>query len=591
MTDEPDEPDDDEYGEVLTLFASAISALIDIGELGLDDDHVDVATALIEEELEAVAQIAEQTARFQAKYKPTQTAAKSPPKKEIIMPTAKQVARTQDALAKAALQQLAIIGGEMTRDEDITFDGRKFVFPEQYQGDLPGLSRFVARYVEGQEEEVLVDRRFDYRPMDGAHAVYHCLKEFFGYAQSKARMGMFGKEPPQEINIAVGYENGKLQTLTVPWGDMVLPGVKNATLTITSTRDREKGDLLFLRTKCRRADKAIIDGFYEVVASYLAANSIYRGRAVNGAMEFFDVEQIKPEMFVYTEDVWAQAETNILSPMRHAQALERHGLSPKRVVLLEGPFGTGKSGLGRTSAKVAVHNGWTAITARPGVDDPFAVMQTARLYQPALVFIEDVDTFSDSLDPNYVTKLLDQFDGFGTKDVRMLLVLTTNHADRIHKGMLRPGRLDAVIHIGNMDRPGVEKLTRLVVRDSLQDDVNFDEVFEATDGFTPAYVKEAIERAVRYTIARTGDAGPIATMDLVHACNSLRAQQALQEAANDSHEKLPPLDQMFRQMVQEESNVDADSMRLVIDERINEKINGAAIVKPGGDVFANVATR
>jgi transitional endoplasmic reticulum ATPase len=38
--------------------------------------------------------------------------------------------------------------------------------------------------------------------------------------------------------------------------------------------------------------------------------------------------------------------------------------------------------------------------------------------------------------------------------------MTTNHKDEIHKGMLRPGRLDAIIEIGAMDRPGVEKLAR-----------------------------------------------------------------------------------------------------------------------------------
>ena len=487
---------------------------------------------------------------------------------------------TQQKLQEAALMQLAVIGGQLTADDDIEFNGKKFVFPEQFRGDLPGLGKFVNRYIEGQEEEILVQRMFDFRPYDGAHAVYQCLKQFFGYAQSKARQGMFGPEPPREITVATGYVNGKLVKVTVPWGDMYLPGLKKATLTITAQNDAARGQLLFLSSRCRRADKPVIDGFYNVVQTYLEENSLYRGHAVWGDMEFFDVDAVDPSMFVYDEDVWAQVETNILSPMAHADALEAHGLTPKRVVLLEGPFGTGKSGLGRTASKVAVANGWTAITARPGVDDPFAVLQTARLYQPAMVFIEDVDTFSANMDPMYVTRLLDQFDGFGTKDIRMLLVLTTNHADRIHKGMLRPGRLDAVIHIGNMDRPGVEKLTKIVVKDALDDDIDFDKVFEATTDFTPAFVKEALERAVRYTIARTGSVGPINTEDLVHACNSLRAQLALQEAASDSHEKLPPLDQMFRQIVTEQATPDEDVIYNAVDNAIENRINGASLFRP-----------
>lgn len=491
--------------------------------------------------------------------------------------TTKTAQTTQLALQAAALQQLAIIGGAMTNEEDIAFEGKKFVFPTQFQGDLPGLNRFVTRYVQSQEEAVIVRQSFDYRPFDVAYATYICLREHFGYAQGKARQGMFGPEPPEEITVAVGYVNGKLVRHTVPWGDMVLPGLKESVLSIGSYIDREKGELGILSARCRRGDKPVIDGFFRVVENQLETNSIYRGHAVFGNMDFFDADLVDPSRFVYDTDVWAQVETNILSPMRHSQVLESYGLSPKRVVLLEGPFGTGKSALGRTAAKVAAGNGWTALLARPGEDDPFAMLQTAKLYQPAMLFVEDVDVISNTQDPAYVSKLLDQFDGFGNKDVRMLLVLTTNHADRIHKGMLRPGRLDAVIHIGNMDRPGVEKLCHIIVGDSLEPDNDYDRVFEATADFTPAFVKEAIERAMRYTIARTGEPGTINTDDLVHACNSLRAQLALQEAASDSHEKLPPLDQQFRDMIAQATGIDLGQLSQVTSNAVYQRLYGAPL--------------
>ena len=307
-------------------------------------------------------------------------------------------------------------------------------------------------------------------------------------------------------------------------------------------------------------------------------------------MEYFDTDLIDPDKFVYDEEVWAQVETNILSPMKHAEVLKKNGMATKRVVLLEGPFGTGKSGLGRTAAKVAVANGYTAITARPGQDDPFAVLQTARLYQPALVFIEDVDTIAASQDPLYVTRLLDEFDGFDNKDLQMLLVLTTNHVDRIHKGMMRPGRLDSVIHIGAMDRPGVEKLCRLVIGEQLEEDVDFDKVFEATVGFMPAFVKEAIERAIRFTIARTGEVGRISTDDLVNACNSLRPQLDLQENAQDSHEKLPPIDKQLRAMLNEEIQPNEEVLRALVNDAVQGHMDGAVLLKPSGDKVGVIRT-
>lgn len=506
------------------------------------------------------------------------------------MPEETTRARSQEALAKRAVQQLAIIGGQLTRDDDITYEGKAWNVPAQYRGNLRNASRDFGRFVEAQEEIINVSRLFSYRPHDGAHATYQMLKLYFGYAQTKARQGMFGKTPPTEVDISVGYIDGVEQHITVPFGsDMVLPGLPGAIMTITAQRS-PLGQLLYLSTNCRRADKATVEGFYSEVQRYLEAHSIYRGKAVNGAMQFFDTDKINPDLFVYSEQVWADAETHIFSPMRDTELLTARGYGSKRVVLLEGPYGTGKSGLGRTSAKVAVAAGWTAIICRPGVDDPFDVLNTARLYQPALIFIEDVDTIAASMDPNYVTKLLDTFDGFGNKDLKMQLVLTTNHADRIHKGMLRPGRLDALIHIGEMDRPGVERLAHIVCGDALRDDVDYDAVYTATDQYMPAFVREGLERSIRYSIARTQQVADISTDDLVHSLNSLRAQHAMQMAANDQHTKLPPLDQMFRQMIEEHATPSSSTIEDAVDERIEYRLAGAAIVKPDGTRFASIQT-
>ena len=71
------------------------------------------------------------------------------------MPTSKAAA-TQQALDRQAIEALAVIGGKRTKDEDIVFEGTKFVFPEQFRGDLDGLSNFVARYVEAVSPRLVV---------------------------------------------------------------------------------------------------------------------------------------------------------------------------------------------------------------------------------------------------------------------------------------------------------------------------------------------------------------------------------------------------------------------------------------------------
>jgi transitional endoplasmic reticulum ATPase len=503
--------------------------------------------------------------------------------------TTKTVALTQQKLQTQALAQLAIIGGQLTKDDDIKFDGTSFIFPERYSGNLKGLLTDVTRYVTSQEEDVLVERTFDYRPFDGAYATFNCLKQFFGYAQSKAKQGAFGPEPPQEITIDLGFVNGQMMRETVPWGDMVLPGLPGSTLSLNQVRS-PKGMLFRLIARVRKADKAVVDGFFIVVQQFLEENSIYRGKCFDGEMAFYDTDKVRPEQFVYSEEVWAQAETNILSPIRDRKVIAANGLSLKRVTLLEGPFGSGKTGLGRSASKVAVANGVTALLCKPGHDDPLELLQTAMLYMPAFVFIEDIDIIGMSRDPEIVTRILDVFDGPSTKNLPITVVMTTNHVEQIHKGMMRSGRIDAVMHIGAMDRPGVERLAHIVIGDKLADDIDYDAVYAATEGFMPAYVKEAMERAVRYTIARTGEAGEINGDDLIHALNSLRTQYELQEKASDSIEKLPPLDRMMRSMIEEHATPSSDVIQQAVDEQIEYRLNGAAILNYDGDTKFTIRT-
>jgi hypothetical protein len=512
------------------------------------------------------------------------------------MPASKAVAQSQHKLDLKALEALAVIGGQRTRDEDIVFEGNGFRFPKQFEGDLDGLENFVARYVHGQKETTIVTKVFDYRPFDGAHATYMMLKEFFGYAQSVAKKGMFGPEPPHEITIDTGFVNGIMQTTTVPWGNMVLP-IVGAMLSMDVKRTSDKGELFVLNTQVRKVHKRVIDGFYKVVQDYLEKHSIYRGHAVNGDMGYFDTDQVDSTQFVYSEQVFADAATHIFSPMRDAKALAVKGLDPKRVVLLEGPFGTGKSGLGRIAAKVAVANGWTALFCRPGQDNPFSVMQTANLYMPVedqggcMVFMEDIDVLSAQLsDPTYTSRLLDTFDGFETKGKPFVLVMTTNHAEEITQGMTRPGRIHAIISIGAMDRPGVERLANVVIGGDLEPDIDWDAVYASTEGYMPAFVREGIERSLRYSIQRTGEVSLISTADLVYAMGSLRGQFNLHMAATDRPDKMPGLDRMFRQAIKEEAQIDGSALSQVVDEQIENRLNGASIRDTDGEYRYTIET-
>lgn len=134
-----------------------------------------------------------------------------------------------------------------------------------------------------------------------------------------------------------------------------------------------------------------------------------------------------------------------------------------------------------------------------------------------------------------------------------MILMTTNHIDRIHKGMLRPGRLDAVVEVAALDRNGVERLVKAIVQDGkLAETVDFDAVADSMEGYLPAFIRESITRAVAFSIARNGGSSDyvIDTPDLVNAAHSLRSQLDYLDAAGEGN-KRPSIDVSIERVVKE----------------------------------------
>jgi len=186
------------------------------------------------------------------------------------------------------------------------------------------------------------------------------------------------------------------------------------------------------------------------------------------------------------------------------------------------------------TAQIATEHDWTFLMCRPGQDSLIQALEMARMYQPAVVFAEDVDTSAGPQTKETIERHLDLLDGIKQKGLRLLTVFTTNHAEQIHKAMLRPGRIGAVIHVGAMERPGVERLARRVIGEALDPETDFDEVFRRTEGYMPAFVRECFDRAVRYAITlNDGELGMIGTEAICLAADGLRDQYRLMEQAKE----------------------------------------------------------
>lgn len=462
-----------------------------------------------------------------------------------------KVQSEQDKIRELILNNLAALGKLTTGEDDLVFEGTRFVLPENLKGDIPGAIRYLEDWQEAQSAKFQFTRTFNYRPMDGANAFNEAMKKMWGSAGvGKAIQTFFGPIKPQMITV----DTSPTTKVQVPWNRVNFSPLE-ADFYLDDTWSENFGTVFELSVEAPRKYRAHIDAFFTLIEEELRTNSIYRGKAITGAQvpEFIDLSSVDPEMVIYSEDVLVQLETNMWSLLRYTDTIRTQTNMPlKRAVLMEGPYGTGKTLAGMLTAKEAVENGWTFLLARPQKDNLQEVLKTAQLYAPAVVWFEDIDQVADGGSYKSVSGLLDALDGVTTKHKEILAGFTTNFIDRIHKGVLRPGRLDAVIHVGGLDRQGFEKLVRVTLpKGVLESDVDFDAVAEAFEGFVPAFATEAINRSVRYSMTRNnGKIGKISTADLVNAANGLRPQLEQMEKAQEGT-VLPTIDAAFTQKLTE----------------------------------------
>jgi hypothetical protein len=432
-------------------------------------------------------------------------------------------------LQEEILSTLARLGGLRVQDDALRFEGTSFILPANMAGKVDDAVEFLEEWRDAQEETYSYGREFRYRPWDGAAAFDRAMKITFGSAGlGKPIRTMFGSHPPEYRTI----DSGGGQTIQVPWGTVAFTPLK-AEFNLSATMSEDYGLVFYLNVEAPKKYRAHIDAFFQVVEAELKTGSIYRGRAITAAEHpgFIDTSTVDASKVIYSDEIMRQLDANIWSVIKYGPAMREVGLPLKRQVLLYGPYGTGKTLAGMLTAQQAEANGWTYIQVRPE-DDLYAALKTARVYAPAVVMFEDVDVIKTTHSDG-VAHLLDMLDGVTNKGSDVVAIFTTNHPDRLHRGMMRPGRLDAVIELAGLDAGGIRRLIEAMVPARLlAPELDWDQVTTAFDGLLPAFAKEAVDRAQRYAIAAAGGVPQVITSaNLADAATGIRTQVAMMEDA------------------------------------------------------------
>jgi len=232
------------------------------------------------------------------------------------------------------LQHLAELGGKLTAEEDVVFQGNKFVLPENM--DLGAAISFLREKQLEDENEMNFSRTFRYRPWDGARATMAGLRKAFGIVSQRGSFtpGQGGAAPELRT-----IPTSAVETEQIPWGGLGVGHLPGCTLTLGQVKDPDYGMLFTLSAVGPRRYRHHIEGIFRLVEEELAANSMYRGKAFDGqeVPQFLDLSGVDPSKVVYTEHVLDRLEADIWALMRYPEQMRAMGLPLKRAILLEGP--------------------------------------------------------------------------------------------------------------------------------------------------------------------------------------------------------------------------------------------------------------
>ena len=441
---------------------------------------------------------------------------------------------------KMDASKLDALKGELTGKVEVRREGDQIILPEDMSLDEGIL--WLYREKMSQEAEVAINEQIPTVPWDGAVAFYRVLQQKYGFVNLVKTPSMFGPRPPVMIGVRIGPKAEDF--VQVPWGRFELPGIEGFLQTSVGISDSRP--VFIISGTVKRISEGTVAEIARLVREELKKNSIYRGKAIkvefhsaNAMMDNPFDEKFMPKFMdlpvggtpvILNADAEARLEVELYQVVKHTDQCRKFGIPLKRGVLLEGPYGTGKTLTAYDLAACCVANKWTFIYVEDAATLE-AALKFAQFYQPCVIFAEDIDKVIASHDDPDLTTIRNALDSVETKNTEISVVLTTNHIEKLPEGFLRCGRIDSIVTISRPDTASTVKLVRLYGGKTIRaTDDELGAALQPVVGQSAALIREVVERAKLAAIDHVDtDTGEmyIAAKDLAVTAKTLANHTAL----------------------------------------------------------------
>nr|XP_004235000.1 ATPase family AAA domain-containing protein 1-B [Solanum lycopersicum] len=228
----------------------------------------------------------------------------------------------------------------------------------------------------------------------------------------------------------------------------------------------------------------------------------------------------------------------VILPLKRPELFYGKLLGPQKGVLLYGPPGTGKTMLAKAIAKessAVFINVRTSNLMSKWFGDAqklvAAVFSLAHKLQPAIIFIDEVDSFlgqrkstDNEASTNMKTEFMALWDGFTTdQNARVMVLAATNQPSELDEAILR--RLPQAFEIGMPNCRERAEILKVILRgEKVEDTIDYDGIASLCDGYTGSDLLELCKKAAYFPIRdllndeksgkRTAEPRPLLESDL-----------------------------------------------------------------------------
>ncbi len=240
-------------------------------------------------------------------------------------------------------------------------------------------------------------------------------------------------------------------------------------------------------------------------------------------------KKLESETFTFRNlaGAFPQDVTEIIDFIKNSEKYNEIGAVMPRGILLVGPPGTGKTSIARAIAGEVGAN-FFAASATHFIESYIGVgcQRIRELFDTArknaqksskesgkatksIIFIDELDAVgikrAGHVDAgsreysNTLNELLNQIDGF-TQDSSVFVIAATNRVEDLDPALIRSGRFDRIVYIGNPDAEGRKSILSFYAQKIKHEILDLDRLVRETDGKSAADLKNLVNQAAIYAV-------------------------------------------------------------------------------------------